>query len=1147
MPHDPHIAEIFEATPLDLAVIGEECNVVRVNAQWRTNLGTDGRPDRLENLFPGASQRDLGILRLQVEAALSGKIQRSAISLSAAREGQGTYPRRVEIYRLEKEENLVLVAMNPALSSHAEKVISSQEIILDSITERLIYCDTNRKILWANRAAREDAGFDSLSDLVGMSCSDIWSDHYGSCDSCPALWALEKGASHSAGYFESQDGRYWSTRAFPVNSQVSEDILGCVIMAREVTEEILGREALRESEQWYRTTLQSITDGVVVADPRERVIIINPAAAEMIGWSQDESRGRTMESIVRLVEADSLVETTGPFAEVLESGKPTESRSDLGIVDKDGHMLNVEIKAIPIPGAQRDIRGVMIVFRDISERRERERQLVERERRFRTLAENAPDAITRFDRRARLIYGNRSLESLVGSPPAMAIERTPREMPVAQELGQAWEDALRDSIYLGQKVTRNVIVGKSGDRRSLVIDVVPEAQGGERPETFLSVIRDVTALDMIARHLADQNRRLSTMTEALARFVDFPHNVIRYDTITRYLLDMTGALGVFFCTLTEDGSHLRLGSMQAQPSLDEILRETPSAFSVGALWPTTTTTLHSIERGQLVTLEGISEMTGDAVPPSKASKIEKRERIGGVYSIGIIGSDRLLGALTILMPKEMPLEDPQLVEAYSHAVAGAMEAKDTEDALRESEEKYRSLAETAGDGIIIVQDEKIAYTNQRFASMVGIPEDDIIGSVFTDYFRPEEVSEIITRHHRRLAGERLDPLSETTLVDVEGRTLPVEVNVQIFTYGGRPAVLSILRDISERKMSEERLRYLNLHDQMTGLYNRAYFEDSLDRLDVPRQLPISIIVGDVNGLKVVNDGFGVDAGDRVLKDIAATMEEACRAEDIVARIGSDEFALLLPGTDERSAQRVVDRMRRDLAESLTEPIPISVSLGWATKVDPADDIHSTMSVAESAMYRDKMLEMSSVRSSIIASLTETLRATSMETEEHAERMERMAVAIGKRLDMDDSGLANLAMVARLHDIGKVGVPSFILRKPGKLTDREWKIVAGHPEIGARIASSLPDLAPIAEDIRSHHERWDGRGYPRGLSGRDIPLRARIVGVVDAFDVMTSGRPYQRAKTEDEALDEVRRCAGSQFDPEIAEILIELAEGDGANY
>lgn len=382
---------------------------------------------------------------------------------------------------------------------------------------------------------------------------------------------------------------------------------------------------------------------------------------------------------------------------------------------------------------------------------------------------------------------------------------------------------------------------------------------------------------------------------------------------------------------------------------------------------------------------------------------------------------------------------------------------------------------------------------------------------------------------------------ESTHIASDGSSYPVEVHLNYLKYGDLEYNLAFAHDITERTRVEEEIKFLTFRDRLTGLYNRAYFEEELTRLDTQRQLPLSIVIGDVNGLRLINDTLGREAGNEHLTRVAKSMRQACRKEDILARWGGDEFAILLPRTSEKTAHEICDRIAQACKKNSSGPITLSIALGYGTKTDPSQNIHEILSMAENWMYRQKFLDRASYRNALILSLRETLNAKTHETHEHATRLENLALMVGRAINLSARELDDLALLAALHDIGKVGVPDSILNKPGELTEEEWEIMKTHVEIGHRIAGSSADLAHIAEAILSHHERWDGEGYPRGLRGDEIPLIARILAVVDAYDAITNDRPHSIAKSCNAALDELLRCAGTHFDPELVAVFVRLME------
>lgn len=352
-------------------------------------------------------------------------------------------------------------------------------------------------------------------------------------------------------------------------------------------------------------------------------------------------------------------------------------------------------------------------------------------------------------------------------------------------------------------------------------------------------------------------------------------------------------------------------------------------------------------------------------------------------------------------------------------------------------------------------------------------------------------------------------------------------------------VIVVVRNITERKQTEERLKYLSFHDILTGVYNRSYFEEELKRLDVKRQLPLNIIMGDINGLKMVNDTLGHQAGDKLLIKAAGMLKKICRKEEIICRWGGDEFAILLPKTRKEYAERLCNRIRKACQETRgEEAVPLSFALGFGTKEDADQAIELVLREAEDMMYQDKLLDSSKTRFSIVTFFQRALAKKSPETLEHGKRIHDLVVRIGDRIGLTTKEKDELDILAALHDIGQIAIPSDILVKPCYLTDEEWELMKKHPEIGDKIVRVVPGLVDIAEAILSHHEYWNGTGYPRGLKGDQIPLLARILAIADAYDVMTNGRPYKKAISHNEAVEEIKRCAGTQFDPCLAQQFIE---------
>ncbi|MBM7556845.1 diguanylate cyclase domain-containing protein [Halanaerobacter jeridensis] len=435
--------------------------------------------------------------------------------------------------------------------------------------------------------------------------------------------------------------------------------------------------------------------------------------------------------------------------------------------------------------------------------------------------------------------------------------------------------------------------------------------------------------------------------------------------------------------------------------------------------------------------------------------------------------------------------------------------------------------------------------NEKWAEMIGYTLEEISPTTietwkkFTHPNDLEKAKKMLDKHFK---GELDQYRMEIRMKHKNGDWVWVEDKGKVisWTKDNKPElVYGTHLNINKRKKAEKQLKYKTFHDELTGLYNRAYFKEEITRYDNKRQLPLSIIIGDINGLKITNDTFGHNKGDKLLKNVAQILENSCRQEDLVARIGGDEFVILLPQTSKEESQEIYTRIKNACQKAEKDPIKPSIALGSATKKEANEDFEKISEKAENSMYQNKIHESTKVHNIILDSLKKMLKEKSNETLEHRQRLEILAVALGKKLDLSPHKLNTLILLADLHDIGKITISKEILKKPGALTDKEWDKIKEHPTKGYEIANSSSKLNNIAEGILCHHEHWDGNGYPHEIAGENIPLSARIISIVDAYDIMTSGRPYKEAISKKEALKELKNCAGSQFDPKLVEIFIDI--------
>ena len=348
----------------------------------------------------------------------------------------------------------------------------------------------------------------------------------------------------------------------------------------------------------------------------------------------------------------------------------------------------------------------------------------------------------------------------------------------------------------------------------------------------------------------------------------------------------------------------------------------------------------------------------------------------------------------------------------------------------------------------------------------------------------------------------------------------------------------VFRDITEKNNRQLEIEYLSYRDQLTGLYNRRFFAEELIRLDNERNLPLTIVIIDVNGLKLTNDAFGHIMGDKLLQKVAEVLKRESRKDEIIARIGGDEFVILLPKTNSDEASVILNRINNAIVNEKINSMNLSISFGWATKQDISEEMSVVFKKAEDYMYSRKMFERTSTRYKTIDLIIKTLFEKNESEERHSMNVSEFSALMASSLELSSVETSELRTLGLMHDIGKIAIDENIINKPGPLNASDWVEVKRHPEIGYRILSSVNEYAAISEYVLAHHERWDGLGYPKKLKGVEIPWQARIITIADAYDAMTSERPYRKALSKFAAIEEIRKNIGTQFDPDFAQVFID---------
>lgn len=484
--------------------------------------------------------------------------------------------------------------------------------------------------------------------------------------------------------------------------------------------------------------------------------------------------------------------------------------------------------------------------------------------------------------------------------------------------------------------------------------------------------------------------------------------------------------------------------------------------------------------------------------------------------------------------------------------------REQEKALCNAKRQLHDIIEFLPDATFAIdRDQKVMAWNRAMEHLTGIPKRNMLGKGGFAYAIPfhgepkpilinliglddDQLEKKLYPYLDRQGGRLIAETYAPCLYNNKGALLWAMASPLLDDNGEIIGAVESIRDISEQRQVQARLQYMTRYDSLTRMHNRIFFEETMTRY-ARDDVPVGVVLSDVDGLKLINDTLGNEAGDQILVAVAEIIKEAVRENDIVARIGSDEFAVLLPGAEAGVMRDVCDRVNKSIAKynSKQPQRPVSISIGFA--VGHCRDIDLLYKEATNNMNREKLLHGQSSRSAMVQTLMEALNARDFITEGHADRLNYLMVDLAGVIGLPQQKANDLRLLAKFHDIGKVGIPDRILFKEGPLTPGEYDIMKKHSEIGYRIALSSTDLAPIADLILKHHEWWDGNGYPLGLKGQEIPWECRILSIADAFDAMTNDRPYRKALSWDEAKRELEKCAGTQFDPQFVEKFIFLLD------
>ncbi len=847
-----------------------------------------------------------------------------------------------------------------------------------------------------------------------------------------------------------------------------------------------GIDDLSKQVAYLKVFSSNINEMFFIYDPEARIRYLNPQLIDKLGYSYNEVIGQKM---INFISPEYQSQVQEKIKQRLEKG--VQNTFNTGLTLKDGRQIIIRVKAYPI-FENGIVIGGMCLAEDMTKKMQQEEAIQKSEEQLRQITDNIIDMVCKTDIRARIEYLTPSVLKILGYQP--------EEM-------------------LGSRLYDNIHPGDKEKVLAIINDCISAKESSDIEHRYRHRDGHYIWMESIGTPLFDEagnligsiivSRDISNrkQTEAALR---------KSESNFRALFNtMQEGFVVWEIILNEENQLADLRFIDLNPTFEKSIgisrveligkRINEMKFFIEEYWFTVFSKV--LETGQPHEFEGylshfdsyfelfifqpepshIACLVVDITARCRAEKDLANEKEWLAVTLGSIAE----GVIATNASGQVLFLNPVAAEMLGWTQENAV-GKHLSDLLNEVENVY-GLKEKGNEAMM---------DNQWHEFELN---DDLLC--------------IIRNGIRRFLSN-----SAATIRDKEGNDL---------------GMVMVLGDITEKKKIEEKIQYLSYNDKLTGLYNRAYIETILNDLEHQEQLPVSLIMGDINGLKLTNDVFGHQEGDKLLVNVARILKRCCRDSDIVARWGGDEFLLILPRTGNEVAIKVCERIRNACQQAGTDPITLSIALGTATRIDMQQNISGVFLLAEEQMYSNKLSESRIVRSEIIAGIEKTLCDRSCENIEHSSRMKNMALEIAQSLNLDKSEIDELALLASLHDIGNVAIAQEILMKSEPLNAEDWCKIKKHPEIGYRMAQSIPELRSIAEAILAHHERWDGTGYPQGLSGMEIPILARIISVIDAYDVMTHDCAYKKAVSHEHALAELQKCSGSQFEPKIVDAFIKV--------
>ncbi len=913
-----------------------------------------------------------------------------------------------------------------------------------------------------------------------------------------------------------------------------------------------AERALWESEGKYRTLLETSAAPVYwVEVPGGEITFINKKAEDLFGRRGKDLLGH---KLFEFVPEDEVA--LHQMKEAAREMKIKEQPIPQVIIRPGGELRYTEVYPTMFQSEGKII--AQVICPDITERKRAEEELRASEEKIRLMFEAIEEGITVTDLQGSVTDVNEAALRMHGfRDKEEAVGRSAFEFISAKDRARAEQNLMRTFEEGVSGTIEYTLLTRDGEQFDAELNAALVRDSCGNPAGFIAVTRDITERKRAEEAIKASEEKYRALVEDMSD----GYMVIR-------------------------GNKVLFANKRMSEALVRPVEDIKGRTFMQDLTP------ESLKKSRQ-----IYERTKSGKPPPDYEEFELHREDGGTAFVGVrfketiyegeLAYSLLIGDITERKRAEEEIKRHAKRAEALHAVAQAVsQTLDLDDMLSNAMDTIKGVMEVDVANVYLLDEGagELTLTTHKGVS------NEFIASMSILKLDQEEIEKLHQWKEPTIALERAlnQPNLARITQAVQNEGLQSRIVVPLWLKGvvsGAIALacrhpcqysaedidllLAIGNEIAvgiENAQLLERTRELSVTDELTELYNRRHFYQALEaEIDRAQRYGHSFCLAmiDLDSFKEYNDRFGHLNGDAVLRSLARMLKSSLRKSDMAFRYGGDEFTIILPVTEAYRARKIVDRVRLKWLEapksdSLVLETPIGFSAGIAQFPQDAGTADGLVFLADTALYHSKrqggyksslVSDLGAVTLGVLDSamldhvyaLAATVDARDPFTYGHSERVAHISETIGKTIGLSMDELVKLHAAALLHDIGKVGVPDSILTKPGRLTKDEWRVMERHPVEGARIVGHVTELAALVPMIRHHHEWYDGTGYPDRLKGEDIPLGARIISIADAYDTMTTQRPYRDTVSEEEALDELRRCCGTQFDLELVESFCGVVE------